>query len=36
MVLYVHKSLTDKLSLIDSGNDFICCSSHKVFSNWFL
>ena len=29
MVLHVHKNLTDKLSLVDIGNDFISGSSHR-------
>ena len=29
MVLHVHKNITDKLSLIDIGNDFVCGSSHR-------
>ena len=30
MVLHVHKNLTDKLSLVDIGNDFISGSSQRV------
>ena len=29
MVLHVHKNLTDKLSLVDIGNNFISGSSHR-------
>ena len=29
MVLHVHKNLTDKLSLVDIGNNFISDSSHR-------
>ena len=30
MVLHVHKNQTDKLSLVDIGNNFISGSSHRV------
>ena len=30
MVFHVHKNLTDKLSLVDIGNNFISGSSHRV------
>ena len=30
MVLHVHKNLTDKISLVDIGNNFISGSSHRV------
>ena len=38
MVLHVHKSLTDSLSLIDIGNDFVKGSNHResIFGKFSL
>ena len=38
MVLHVHKTLTDSLSLIDIGNDFVKGSNHResIFGNFHL
>ena len=38
MVLHVHKTLTDSLSLIDIGNDFVKGSNHResILENFHL